>query len=147
MGQVRPQGEDLTLEPKIVRTRVLIVDDDATHAGGIAAGLRLEGFEVETASDSKQGLALLAMGSFDLAVVDLMMRGINGIQLARLLRERQPQTRVVLTSAYHVSEPQLRHADCGAVGFVPKPIDPHQLASVLRGKLCGRSANASGAAA
>lgn len=131
-----------------MRTRVLIVDDDASHARGMAVGLRLEGFEVETASDSTQGLSLLAMGSFDLAVVDLMMPGMNGIQLARLLRERQPRTRVVLTSAYHLSEPQLRHADCGAVGFVPKPIDPHQLASFLRGKLCGRSAsNASGAAA
>jgi two-component system response regulator MprA len=114
----------------------------------MAAGLRLEGFEVETASNSTQALALLAVGSFDLAVVDLMMPGTNGIQLARLLRERQPRTRVVLTSAYHLSEPQLRHADCGAVGFLPKPINVIELASFLRAKLmCRDAANASGAAA
>ena len=63
------------------------------------------------------------------------MPGTNGIQLARLVREQHPQTRVVLTSAYHLSERQLVRADCGAVGFVPKPFDLTELARFLRGKL------------
>jgi two-component system response regulator MprA len=131
-----------------VRPRILIVDDEANHARVMSIGLELEGFEVKTAADSSQALALLGTGSFDLAVVDLMMPGTNGIQLARLLREQHPRTRVVLTSAYHLSEPQLLHADCGAVGFVPKPFDIMELASFLRGKLaCGHPVNARGAAA
>jgi two-component system response regulator MprA len=113
----------------------------------MSVGLELEGFEVESASNSSQALALLAGGSFDIAVVDLMMPGTNGIQLARMLREQHPRTRVVLTSAYHLSEPQLLHADCGAVGFVPKPFDIIELASFLRAKLLGHTANTSGAAA
>lgn len=128
--------------------RVLIVDDETSHARRMASDLELEGFEVETASDSGRALALLGTGSFDLAVVDLMMPGTNGIQLARLLGERHVRTRVVLTSPYPLSEPQLLHADCGAVGFVAKPIDGAALASLLRGKLaCLRAARASGAAA
>jgi DNA-binding response OmpR family regulator len=71
-----------------------------------------------------------------------MMPGTNGIQLARVLRDRHPATRVVLTSAYHLSERQLLRADCGAVGFVPKPFDLSELARFLRAKLNGEATDA-----
>jgi DNA-binding response OmpR family regulator len=115
--------------------RVLVVDDEANHARVMAIGLRIEGFEVETAGDAEGALEQLRKQTFDLAIVDLMMPGTNGIQLARLVRESHPQTRVVLTSAYHLSERQLVRADCGAVGFVPKPFDLSELARFLRSKL------------
>jgi DNA-binding response OmpR family regulator len=116
--------------------RILVVDDASNQARVTAIGLRIEGFDVETAQDADGALGLLASGAFDLAVVDLMMPGTNGIQLARLMRERHPATRVILTSAYHLSERQLIRADCGAVGFVPKPFDLTDLAQFLRSKLC-----------
>ena len=120
--------------------KVLVVDDEANHARVMAIGLRIEGFEVETATNADAALSLLAAGGFDAAIVDLMMPGTNGIQLARVLRERHPCTRVVLTSAYHLSERQLVRADCGAVGFVPKPFDLSELARFLRAKLCAEAA-------
>jgi DNA-binding response OmpR family regulator len=114
---------------------ILVVDDEANHARVMAIGLRVEGFDVEIAKDANAALARLAESPFDLAIVDLMMPGTNGIQLARLARERHPGLRVVLTSAYHLSEPQLLRADCGAVGFVPKPFNMAELARFLKGKL------------
>lgn len=108
----------------------------------MAIGLRLEGFEVEMVSDPPSALALLAAQPFDLAVVDLMMPGTNGIELARMIRDRRTGTRVILTSAYHLSERQLMRADCGAVGFVPKPFDLGELAGFLRSKLPGSDAPA-----
>jgi DNA-binding response OmpR family regulator len=119
----------------VISPRVLVVDDEPNHARVMAIGLRVEGFDVETALDAGTALATLATQGFDLAIVDLMMPGTNGIQLARLLRERHPQTRVVLMSAYHLSERQLVRADCGAVGFAPKPFDLTELARFLRAKL------------
>jgi DNA-binding response OmpR family regulator len=115
--------------------RVLVVDDEANHARVMSIGLRIEGFEVETAEDADGAMKQLGAGPFDVAIVDLMMPGTNGIQLARMVRERFPQTRVVLTSAYHLSERQLVRADCGAVGFVPKPFDLSELARFLRTKM------------
>ena len=115
--------------------RVLVVDDLANHARVTAIGLRIEGFEVEVAPDSDGALRALEAQPFDIAMVDLMMPGTNGMQLCRLIRERCPETRVVLTSAYHLSERQLLRADCGAVGFVPKPFDLSDLARFLRTKL------------
>ena len=117
--------------------KVLVVDDEANHARVMAIGLRIEGFDVETAADADGALRVMADSPFDLAIVDLMMPGTNGIQLARLIRERFPCARVILTSAYHLSERQLVRADCGAVGFVPKPFDLTELARFLRGKLVG----------
>jgi CheY-like chemotaxis protein len=123
-----------------VQPRILVVDDEASQARVTAIGLRGEGFEVETVSNADGALAALSMGPFDLAIVDLMMPGTNGLQLARLVREQHPRLRVVLTSAYYLSEPQLCRADCGAVGFVPKPFDLTQLARFLKSKLpCGVS--------
>ncbi len=115
--------------------RVLVVDDEANHARVMAIGLRIEGFEVDVAPDSDTALRMLGEQPFELAIVDLMMPGTNGIQLCRMVRDRHPDTRVVLTSAYHLSERQLVRADCGAVGFVPKPFDLSELARFLRTKL------------
>jgi DNA-binding response OmpR family regulator len=113
----------------------LVVDDEGNLARVMAIGLRIEGFDVETASNADGAMRLLASQNFDLAVLDLMMPGTNGIQLARVLRESHPETRVVLMSAYHLGERQLLRADCGAVGFVPKPFDLSELARFLRSKL------------
>src|SRR5579872_6127395 len=124
--------------------RVLVVDDVASHARVTAIGLRIEGFEVEVAADSDGALRVLAEQAFDVAMVDLMMPGTNGMQLCRMIREKHPETRVVLTSAYHLSERQLLRADCGAVGFVPKPFDLSDLARFLRTKL--RNSDTSGEA-
>ena len=115
--------------------RVLVVDEQANQARVMAIGLRIEGFEVETCSGSAQALERLAAQPFDIAIVDLMLPGTNGIQLARLVRDGHPATRVVLTSAYHLSEGQLARADCGAAGFVPKPHDLGELAQFLRSKV------------
>jgi DNA-binding response OmpR family regulator len=115
--------------------RLLVVEDDARHARVVAIGLRIEGFDVEVTSNADAALHLLATETFDVAVLDLMLPGTNGIQLARIVREQHPRTRVVLTSAYHLSERQLVRADCGAVGFVPKPFDLGELARFLKSKL------------
>ncbi len=88
-----------------------------------------------TAQDAASAIASLDGAPADIAIVDLMMPGTNGIELARLVRDRHPATRIVLTSAYHLSERQLLRADCGAVGFVPKPYDLAELARFIHAKL------------
>lgn len=123
--------------------RILIVDDEENQVRALAIGLRLEGFEVFTAREAESALFLLGSEAIDIAVVDLMMPGTNGIELARKLRDAYPDTRVVLTSAYHLSERQLTRADCGVVGFVPKPYVLGELAEFLRAKLAVSGTHAS----
>jgi DNA-binding response OmpR family regulator len=121
-------------------TRILIVDDEDNHRKTLAIGLRLEGFETLEARDGEAALVVLESETADFAIVDLMMPGINGLDLARRLRFRCPDLRVVLTSAYHLSERQLARADVGAIGFVPKPYRLEDLVSFLREKLAPKDA-------
>jgi DNA-binding response OmpR family regulator len=117
--------------------RVMIVDDEENQVRALTIGLRLEGFDVNVARDAEAAIQLLKTEPADIAIVDLMMPGTNGIELARRLRDLNPDVRVVLTSAYHLSERQLTRADCGVVGFIPKPYVLSELAAFLRSKLEG----------
>lgn len=116
--------------------RVLIVDDEENQRRTLSIGLKLEGFDVVVAGSSQE--ALQALGSdaatVDLALIDLMMPGLNGLDLARQMRRLYPSVRVVLSSAYHLSARQVERADCGAIGFVPKPYRLAELSSFLRAK-------------
>jgi DNA-binding response OmpR family regulator len=115
--------------------RILIVDDEANQRKSLAIGLRLEGYRVLEAADGEAALAVLSEQTVDLAIVDLMMPGINGLDLARRMRFRHPEVRVVLTSAYHLSERQLQRAEIRVLGFVPKPFAMDDLIGFLREKL------------
>jgi DNA-binding response OmpR family regulator len=115
--------------------RILIVDDEPNQCRSLAICLRLEGYEVFEAVCGEQALKQLENTSVHLAIVDLMMPRINGIELARRIRFRYPQIVIVLTSAFHLSERQLDRLKLGAIAFVPKPFVFDELAGFLRNKL------------
>lgn len=115
---------------------VLIVDDEENHRRSLAIGLRMEAFDVHEAADGAEALRFIETGgSADFAIIDLMMPGINGLDLARRLRNHRPEVQVLLTSAYHLSERQVERAGVGAVGFLPKPYHLDELVGFLRRKL------------
>lgn len=115
--------------------RILIVDDEENQRKSLAIGLRLEGYQVLEAADGEEALAVLGEADCDLAMVDLMMPGINGLELARRMRFRHPDVGIVLTSAYHLSERQLERAELRVLGFVPKPFEMRELVDFLEAKL------------
>ena len=115
--------------------RILIVDDEENQRKALAIGLRLEGYEVFEAKDGEDALVRLDEHVIDLAIVDLMMPGIHGLDLARRMRFRHPTVRVVLTSAYHLTSRQLERAEVGALAFVPKPYRLEELMAFLALKL------------
>ena len=114
--------------------RILIVDDEENQRRTLAIGLRLEGFEVREAHDGESALVRLGEAPSDIALIDLMMPGINGLELARRLRFSYPEVRIVLTSAYHLTERQLERAGLGPIAFVPKPYAMDDLVGFLRTK-------------
>jgi DNA-binding response OmpR family regulator len=100
----------------------------------------VEGFRVVLASSASDARAALAEEPVILALVDLMLRtdaGTNGLELAREIKLGYPLVRVLLTSAYYLSERQLERADCGVSGFIPKPYDVGEVVSFVRAKVSG----------
>jgi CheY-like chemotaxis protein len=115
--------------------RVLIVDDEENQRRALFIGLRLEGFDVVAAASGAEALTALAQPPpVDVAMIDLMMPGLNGLEVARQIRRSHPSVRIVLSSAYHLSARQVERADCGAVGFVSKPYKIGELCLFLRAK-------------
>ena len=114
--------------------KVLVIDDEETKRAQLSSALTVAGFETHGASSADAPHAV-AHGDFDVAIIDLMLHGTNGFDLARRMRSANPGVRVVLTSAYHFTEVQLARVDCGAVGFVPQPFAIEELTSFLWSKL------------
>lgn len=116
---------------------ILLVDAPEGDATLLASALRVEGYEVQIATSAAEARLALERTPAALTVVDLMLRGTHGLELARELKSTHPTMRVLLTSAYHLSERQLERADCGVSGFIPKPYDVVEVVEFIRNKLSG----------
>jgi CheY-like chemotaxis protein len=122
---------------------ILIVDDEENLRRTLALGLKVEGFDTLQASSGVEAIEILGRGEeVDLVLVDLMMPGLNGLEVARHVTRSFPHVQVVLSSAYHLSRSQLVRSNCGAIGFVPKPYSMSELARYLRDKTLPPSARA-----
>jgi len=115
--------------------KVLVIDDDLAAARILSSSLMADGFEVHSVRSARAAIEHLELHSIDVVMVDLMLSEMNGIELARHVATHYPASRVVLTSAYHLSERQLLRSNCGAIGFVPKPYAAEEVTGFLRSKL------------
>ena len=79
--------------------RVLVVEDDAKIASFVARGLELEGFVVDHADNGEDGLYLVLTGSYDAAIVDIMLPKRDGLALIEELRRQKINTPVLILSA------------------------------------------------
>ena len=115
--------------------RILVVDDDPTVTEVVAGYLDRAGFTVDRAADGPGALARAAAHPPDLVVLDLMLPGLDGLQVCRRLRESGPVPVVMLT-ARGDEEDRILGLEIGADDYVTKPFSPRELvlrvASVLR---------------
>ena len=104
---------------------LLVVDDAADIRDLLARRLKRKGFAVTTASDGMQALELIASRPFDLVLLDLMMPGIDGLEVLALLRRGHPPSMlpVIAVTARHESESVVEALKLGANDYVTKPVD------------------------
>ncbi|MGW7687881.1 response regulator transcription factor [Streptomyces asiaticus] len=116
-------------------TRVLVVDDDPTVAEVVAGYLGRAGFAVDRAADGPGALARAAARRPDLVVLDLMLPGMDGLEVCRALRDKGPVPVIMLT-ARGDEEDRILGLEIGADDYVTKPFSPRELVlrveSVLR---------------
>ena len=119
--------------------RVLVVDDDPVIARLLEVNLRLDGYEVETASRGEEALERAAAGGPDLVILDVMMPGLNGWETCRRLREQPAfaDTPVVFLSARAQDDDRGKGMALGSVAYVTKPFDPVRLMELVRRMLAG----------
>lgn len=119
---------------------MLVVDDDPQVLGLLRLNFEMEGYEVSCASDGTEALEAVARDDPDLVVCDIMMPGIDGLEVVRRLRA-DPATAdlpVVVLSAKAMRSDLRAGMDAGADEYVTKPFDPVELIDVVSRLLAGR---------
>jgi DNA-binding response OmpR family regulator len=111
---------------------ILVVDDEANIRSSLQHILGRDGYRVVTAESGEVALDLIATQEFDLALVDLKMKGIDGIAVLAALRQRSPETIVIILTAHATLETAVEALRLGAYEYLFKPYDPAELRECVR---------------
>jgi len=125
--------------PEETRSRVLLVDDDPVILRLLEVNFRLDGFDTQTATRGEDALARAVEWVPDMIVLDVMMPGLDGWEVARRIREHEQlaEVPVVFLSARAQEDDRMRGYALGVVEYVTKPFDPSTLVDIVRRHLSG----------
>ncbi len=113
------------------RGSVLVVEDNVTLAMGLEANLQFEGYEVRVVGNGQEAVTLLGTERFDLVILDLMLPGLDGMEVLGRLRARGSRTPVLILTARGAEEEKVSGLRHGADDYVTKPFGiPELLARV-----------------
>lgn len=107
--------------------KILIIEDELKVAEVLRRGLVEEGYETELAYDGEIGLRLAQTGNYDLILLDVNLPLLNGLELCRILREKDEVTPVLMLTALGMSDDIVAGLEAGADDYLPKPFHFNEL--------------------
>ncbi len=107
----------------IEKTGILIVDDEKGMRDLLSFMLRTEGYHIIEASSGEEALACMEAETFDVVIADIMMPGMNGLQLLRRIREHDSDAVVIVMTAYASLQTAIEAIKFGAYDYLVKPFD------------------------
>ena len=121
-----------------MKYRLLVADDEKNIREGLAAGLKLDGHEVETASDGNEAFNRFLKGDIDLVITDLRMPGLSGDGLLKKIQADSPGTPVIFLTGHGTVETAVEAMRLGAWDFLTKPVNLDQLSYLVKQALDNR---------
>lgn len=115
-------------------SKILIVEDEETIADLEKDYLELSGFEVEVANDGDSGLEKALQEEYDLLILDLMLRGVDGFEICRKVRDEK-NTPIIMVSAKKDDIDKIRGLGLGADDYMTKPFSPSELVARVKAHL------------
>ncbi len=117
--------------------RVLVVDDEPDIIRLVTYNLKKEGFSVVSASDGEEALSLIRKGGITLVILDLMLPGMGGLEVCRLVRQgaRTSRLPIIMLTAKGEEQDRVRGLESGADDYLAKPFSPRELAARVRAVL------------
>jgi len=111
------------------KVRLLIVDDEAVIQQSCADIFteKSDHYDIITVSSGEKALAALEEKSFDVILTDLKMPGLPGLKLISAIRNRFPQTAIIVITGYATVKTAVEAMKLGAIDFVPKPFTPDEI--------------------
>jgi DNA-binding NtrC family response regulator len=129
------------------KSKILIVDDEETVGRSIRKSLQRDDYEIDIALNGEEALRMEGEKAYDVIVVDLMMPGINGMDLLKALKAASPDVQVVMITGYPTMKNTLQALQLGAFDFLPKPFLPYDLRNLVARALAARSGDKDGSGA
>jgi len=121
----------------VIARKILVVDDEPDLVELVSYNLRKEGFDVSSASDGEEALNKIRKENFNLIVLDLMLPGIQGMELCRMLRN-DPKTKnlpVIMVTAKGEEIDRVIGLETGADDYMAKPFSPRELVARVKAVL------------
>ena len=115
--------------------KVLIIEDERLLADSIKAMLEKKGFQAEAVYDGETGLEYAALGMYDLLILDVMMPGLDGYQVARRVRAERCSTPILMLTAKSGIEDRIEGLNAGADYYLTKPFDSRELMACINALL------------
>jgi two-component system response regulator AtoC len=112
-------------------TQILVVEDEINIRGALVTMLEKKGHQVRGVGTGEEGLIQLEMAAADLVLTDLKMPGMGGLEFLRRLKEKWPQTEVVVMTAFGSIDTAVEAMRCGAYDYLTKPIDRERFPVVV----------------
>lgn len=119
----------------IVATTILVVDDDRAIRESVARALRLEGYDVTVAVDGVEAIVKARSPGVDVVVLDVMMPGVDGVGVCRVLRAEGVRTPILMLTARVEVGARVAGLDAGADDYLAKPFELDELLARLRALL------------
>ncbi len=120
--------------------KLLIVDDELSVRDSLGKWFREEGYEVTTVENANDALTQLAEQRWDAALVDIKMHGTDGIELQRRMHEVDAELVVIMMTGYASVETAVTALKNGAYDYVTKPLDPDEIAHLVKNALAHKHA-------
>ena len=111
--------------------RLLLVDDETELVSALAERLNLRGFSTSVALDGESALARIKAEPFDLALLDVMLPGMHGIEVLRRIREYKPELPVILLTGRAGAKDGIEGMKQGAKAYLTKPVDLSELLALF----------------
>ena len=119
--------------------KILVVDDEDIVRTSCSRTLVPEGYDVRLAKNGVEGLRMAAEERFDLVLTDLKMPDMDGIDVLRNIKEKWPETHVIIVTGYQTVDTAVKAIKLGANNYIEKPFTPDALLSAVTEALAGKS--------
>jgi DNA-binding response OmpR family regulator len=114
---------------------ILVVEDETITREALRDWLTYGGYQVETAEEGEKALEAIAEQDFGIVILDLKLPGKDGIEVLKEAKEKRPQLKGVIITAYPSVETAVKATKEGALDYLPKPFDLNQLEKLIRDTL------------
>lgn len=105
------------------KNNILVVDDEEALRSVLCAELEGEGYQVASAIDGQDAIDIISKKEFDLVLLDIKMPNIDGFEVLKFIKEKRPQTKVVMLTGFADLKNAIESKKLGAEDFVSKPYD------------------------